>query len=173
LKKILYTIVILGALAGFFLFSSPGLDTLKQLPDSQPEAMWAPFMYYNIARLHESMGRHDTAAEIYDQMLNIYDSDYRKKSEYVEHELSKHYIPYALYRKGLCWKVMGDNEYNRSTKQSSEGKEEEARESRELSRKHYREACRIFREFVNRYAFHKLYSDANRLYSETEIKLSS
>ena len=57
MKKILYTVVILGGLAAFFLFSSPGLDLLKRVPDKDQDASWAPFMYYNIGRLHEAAGR--------------------------------------------------------------------------------------------------------------------
>ena len=173
MKKILYTIVILGAATGFFLFSAPGLDILKKAPDSNREATWAPFMYYNIARLHESMGRHDTAVEIYDEMLKTYDRDRRRSGQFVEHDLSRHYVPYALYRKGICLKKMGDKEYARASAQRSEGKSKEAEESAALSEKYHTQACRIFREFIDKYVRHKLYPEANRLYNELQINLSS
>lgn len=171
MKKLLYTIIVLGGAAGFFLFSSPGLDILKGLPESNRKAVWAPFAFYNIGRLHEGMGRYDSAMEMYDEMLKTYDR--RRSGQYVEHELSKHYIPYTLYRKGVCLKKMGDQEYNLSTSLRREGKNDEAAESQRLSKKHYQDASQIFREFIDKHAYHKLYPDANRLYSELQVELAS
>lgn len=171
MKKILYIIVFLAGVAGFFLFSSPGLDILKGLPESHRKAIWAPFAFYNIGRLHESMGRYDSALEMYDEMLKTYDR--RKSGQYVEHELSKHYTPYALYRKGVCLKKMGDQEYNLSVSLRKEGKNDEAAESLRLSRRSHQDASLVFREFIDKHAYHKLYPDANRLYSELQAELTS
>jgi tetratricopeptide (TPR) repeat protein len=171
-KKILYTIVILGGVGGFFLFSTPGLDTLKRLPDGHKEATWAPFMYYNIARLHASMGRQEKAAEIYEQMLDMYDTNPGRKSKatFVDNKVSRHYMPYALFRLAVCKEKMADTEYNLYTSNHGQGNEKDANENLALSLTHYDEAKRLYQEFVNNFNDNALYSDANRRLNELRVK---
>ena len=176
MKKILLTLIILGGLIVFFLLTTPGLDTLKRLPDAHKDASWAPFTYYNIARIQAGMGRTTKAAEIYEQMLNIYDDDYLRKGQYapfVKNELSKHYMPYALFQCGSCYERTADNEYNLYTVQRKQGQDKEAAESLDKARKDYDKAMDLFNEFIDRFNYHPLYSEANRLHNEAETKYYS
>ena len=169
MKKILYTIVILGGLIGFFFFSTPGLNILKGLPDAHKGASWAPFAYYNIARLREAMGRLERAGETYQQMLDTYDAN-RNTTAFVKNNLSRHYVPYALFRRAVCLEKLGDNEYNQYTGEHAKGQETEAYKSLALSEDHYGQAYLLFREFVYNYNDHKLYSEANRHLNDIQIK---
>lgn len=176
MKKTLYTLVILGGLIGFFLFTTPGLDTLKRLPDAHKDASWAPFLYYNIARIHADLGRTDKAEEIYEQMLNVYDDDFMRKGKcapFVRNELSRHYMPYVLFRCGTCYEKTADNEYNLYTVQHSQGNEKEAGDNLDKARKDYATATNLFSEFIDRFRDHPLYSEANRHHNETETKYES